>query len=99
MQGNLSNERMQAFEKAIVEDEELQLQVNTRRLELKAYGRLEEYFREEEQSALPHKTWLASLFSSAMLIGSYWAQAKSYESKEGRSKTDKKDLAPPGAGS
>ena len=99
LNGDLSEERMISFEKELAEDEDFHFQVQSRKMELKAYGRLEEYMNEEEQKTLAHKTWLASLYSTAMLIGSYYTQAKSFEPKDGRAKSDKKTKETPGAGS
>lgn len=94
LQGQLGEEALRAFEQALRLDEDLKQEVKIRKAELKAISGIEAYM--DTQENLPGKTWLMSLYSSLMVVGSFWSRSQEMENKKGRQHSDQQDWGLPG---
>ena len=95
LNGGLDEESLAAFEHALAQDEDLQREVMLFKTEQKAMDHLEKFLAEHDD--IRTKSWLRSLFSTALTVGTFWTRAKAAESKEGKKQSDSNDRGIPGS--
>jgi anti-sigma factor RsiW len=84
------------LEEALSEDEDLQTELKILQTERKAFQRLENYLDTEAPPDLKGRTWLASLYASVIMVGSFSSRATASQTREGKRKSDRGEWAVPG---